>query len=149
MKKKMVTLALACASACLFLAPQAHAQCPTGTTNPLSVLVGKWTFDMDGVVQGGVPYAAAGQFTAFIGAIPGDARVLGRLSVTQSSSDGARQEIDVGTYQVLGDCSGGTLTFTLSQRSLQFDFFFDENFGEIRFVATTPGVAVKGTAERF
>jgi hypothetical protein len=107
---------------------------------------------MDGTVQGGVPYAAAGQFTAFIGVIPGapaGTPAVGRLTITQSSSDGAKQEVDAGTYQIFADCSGGTLTFNLSTRALQFDFWFDENFGEIRFVATTPGVAIRGTSERF
>jgi hypothetical protein len=148
MTTKIVTFALACASAALFTAPQAHAQCPAGTSNPLSVLVGKWTYDMDGTAQGGVPYAAAGQFVASVD-VSKVASGVGRLIVTQTASEGARQEVDAGTYQVSADCSGGTLTFTLSQHSLQFDFFFDENFTEIRFVATTPGVAVRGSAEKF
>jgi hypothetical protein len=99
MTTKIVTFALACASGALFITPQAHAQCPFGTTNPLSVLVGKWTYDMDGTVQGGVPYAAAGQFVASVDAskVPS----VGRLIVTQTASDGARQEVDAGTYQGL------------------------------------------------
>lgn len=148
MSSKIVTFALACASVSLFMAPQAHAQCPAGTTNPLSVLVGKWTYDMDGQLPGGLAYAAAGQFVASVGTTPSGVAV-GRLTITQSSSDGARQETDAGTYQISLDCSGGTLTFNLSQRPLQFDFWFDEAFGEIRFVCTNPGIAVRGSAERF
>ena len=148
MRTKIVTFALVCASVSLFMAPLAQAQCPASTTNPLSVLVGKWTYDMDGQLQGGAAYAAAGQFVASIGTDRGGFTV-GRLTITQSASDGARQETDAGTYQIASDCSGGTLTFTLSQRPLQFDFWFDEDFGEIRFVCTSPGIAVRGSAERF
>jgi hypothetical protein len=146
------TFASTCVAATLFIAPHARAQCPAGVTDPRTVLVGTWTYEMRGSAPIAPPrhYTAAGRFAAFIGVIPGapvGTPPVGRLTITQSSSEGARQEVDAGTFQVFADCSGGTLTFNLSQRFLQFDFWFDENFSEIRFVSTTSGVSVKGTAE--
>ena len=66
--KRFNTLAI-CAVACILLAPLANAQCPTGITNPLQVLVGTWTFKAQGA--GTTNYASAGQFTASVGLIGG------------------------------------------------------------------------------
>jgi hypothetical protein len=41
-------IAAACIFAVVLLIPQAHAQCPAGTTNPLQAFVGVWTFESDG-----------------------------------------------------------------------------------------------------
>ena len=133
-------------AAILSITSPAHAQCPDGVTNPVEVLFGTWTFDMHGQIRA-APFASAGQFTAALKTVNG--AQVPTLTITQTTSDGARLETDTGTFQVFPDCSGGTLTFNTSSRPFQFDFWFDEFFSEIRFVSTSTGVSVKGTAEMF
>ena len=146
MRSRIVTFAFTCviSSGLSLSRAQAQPACPAGTTSPLTLLVGTWTFGMKGYLPAKQPYAAAGQLTASIRTVK-DVQA-GILTIVQSSSF-ARQERDVGAYQVFPDCSGGTLTFTLSSRPLTFDFWFDESFGEIRFVSTTSGAVIHGSAE--
>ena len=149
MQTRRVTLALAVVAAVLSIASPAHAQCPSGTTDPSQLLFGTWTFHMRGQV-GSTQFAAAGQFMASIQSRMGIP--VPTLTITQSSSDGSRLQTFTGSFQVFPDCSGGTLTFNTadtSTRPSQFDFWFDEFFTEIRFVSTNSGIAVKGTAEMF
>jgi hypothetical protein len=124
-----------------------NAKCPGGTTDPLSVLTGTWTFGMDGQVPLGTSFSGAGQFTAAIDALSNPE--TGIMSVTQSLSVPVRSETDTGTYQILPDCSGGTMAFNVFNQPLRFDFWFDNSFTEIRFVSTTPGTALRGSAVRF
>ncbi|HEY1493458.1 MAG TPA: hypothetical protein VGF49_02905, partial [Candidatus Solibacter sp.] len=92
-------------------------------------------------------FAGAGQFSAAIDTLTDPES--GIMSVTQSSSVPVRSEMDTGTYQVLPDCSGGTMTFNVSNEPITFDFWFDNTFTEIRFVSTTSGTALRGSAARF
>jgi hypothetical protein len=124
-----------------------NAKCPAGTASPLTGLTGTWTFGMDGQVPRGIPFDAPGQFTASISTVNNGQ--VGILSLTQSSSTSVRLETDSGTYQIFPDCSGGTMTFNVSNRPLAFDFWFDDTFGEIRFVSTTSDAAAQGSARRF
>jgi hypothetical protein len=124
-----------------------NARCPAGATDPLSVFTGTWTFGMDGQSSHGTTFAGAGQFTAAIDSLTNPES--GIMSVTQSSSIPVRSEMDTGTYQVLPDCSGGTMTFNISNEPIAFDFWFDNTFTEIRFVSTTSGTALRGSAARF
>jgi hypothetical protein len=153
-KNRILTYAFTCVSAVLLMTPQAQAQCPSpaALANPLILFAGApgstptvWTFRLDGQVLS-AQFASAGQLTASIRA--GGPPFVGLLSVTQSSTY-QRLETDAGYFSVNSDCSGGTLTFNLSSRPIQFDFWFDEGFGEIRFVSTTAVAVVSGTARRF
>lgn len=140
----------------LFLAPCVPAQtspgCGSAITDPLQALAGSWTFSTRGTVfptqLSAEPFASVGSMVAAIGTnragIP-----VGLLTITKTASQNgqslARQETDAGTFQVLPDCSGGTLTFNLSSRPVQFDFRF-VNGTEIRFVSTSQGVTIAGVA---
>ena len=132
-------------------APSAKATvpaCPAGVTNPLSQLVGTWSYNFNGWTSPLFsPYASAGQFIARLETVNGVANTP-TLSVTQSTTDGARLETAPGSFSVFPDCSGGTITFFTSSRGLQFDFWFAANFTELRLVSTTPGTFFSGTATR-
>jgi hypothetical protein len=105
-----------------------------------------WTFDMDGFGPLPAAFAGAGQFTATIRTINGVETPT--LSITQSSSASLRLEAVPGKYQIFGDCSGGTLLFNTDSGPSQFDFWFDEFYGEIRFVSTSSQFVITGRAER-
>jgi hypothetical protein len=122
-----------------------------GTTcpaNPLQTLSGRWVFSMEGFAPSPQqPFASAGQFLASIGTRGGSP--IGLLTITQTSDLSGSitsQETDTGTFQIFPDCSGGSLTFNLSSRPLTFDFWFKNGGTAIRFVSTTPGTIVHGTA---
>lgn len=124
-----------------------NAACPAGTANPLNVLTGTWTFAMDGQVPSGTAFAAAGQFAAAVE--PVNNTPTGIVAVTQSLSTPVSMETDTGTYQVLPDCSGGSLTFNMLSQPLSFDFWFANAFNELSFVSTKVGVELRGSAKRF
>ena len=132
-------------------APSARATvpaCPAGVTNPATQLVGTWSYNFNGwTTPLFSPYASAGQFIAKLETVNGVANTP-TLAITQSTTDGARQETATGIFTVFPDCSGGTLTFFTSSRGLQFDFWFAENFTELRLVSTTPGTFFSGSASR-
>jgi hypothetical protein len=123
------------------------AACPAGTSNPLNVFAGTWTFAMDGQAPSGTPFAAAGQFAAAVN--PVNNTPTGLVAVTQSSSTTVSMETDTGTYQVLADCSGGSMVFNVSNQPTSFDFWFANAFNELSFVSTKAGVELRGSAKRF
>jgi hypothetical protein len=90
--------------------------------------------------------AAAGRVVATIS--PAGAGVLAITSSSGVNGTTTRLEKDAGRFQVNSDCSGGTLTFNISSRPAQFDFFF-VNFAKIVFVGTNNGDVILGKAERF
>lgn len=132
-------------------APSAQATvpaCPAGVTNPASQLVGTWSYNFNGWTSPLFsPFSSAGQFIAMLQTVNGNANTP-VLSITQSTTDGARQETATGTFTVNSDCSGGTITFFTSSRGLQFDFWFAASFTELRLISTTPGTWFSGTATR-
>lgn len=145
---RKVVFALICLMAGLLLTPQMQAQtCPT---NSLQALVGTWAFKADGF--GFTPLqllATAGRFTASIGTDRAG-NPTGVLSITQTSGINGtvtRQETDAGRFQVNADCSGGTLTFNVSSRPVQYDFFFT-NLSEIVFIGSNQGDVITGKARR-
>jgi hypothetical protein len=147
MNIRIIVLAVICVITTLGTLPSAQAQPSCAiVADPLILLVGTWIFDMEGFAPPPMPFASAGQFMATIRTVNGVE--VPRLTITRSTSDGVRQEIDTGSYQIFDDCSGGTLIFNTSTRPFQFDFWFDELFGEIRFVSTNPGFVIVGSAER-
>jgi hypothetical protein len=142
--KRLTAVAIS-AVALLLLAPLASAQC---TGNPLQALAGTWTFRAAGV--GAASFVSAGQFTATIG-VDRAGSPLGRLTIVATTIvDGVviRQEVDAGTYQILPDCSGGTLTINLSTRPIAYDFWFLEGATEMYFVSIINTLPVGGEASR-
>ena len=124
-----------------------NAACPAGTANPNGVLTGTWTFAMDGQNPLGTAFAAAGQFTAAVNTV--NNTQTGIVAVTQSLSTPISSEKDSGTYQILPDCSGGSMTFNVFNQPLSFDFWFSSALSELSFVSTQPGVELKGSARRY
>jgi hypothetical protein len=119
--------------------------CPA---NPLDILNGTWTFSTEGFSLSAQPFTSAGRFVASSSSRSGNQN--GFLAITSTSSQNGlivSQEADAGAYQIYPDCSGGTLTFNLSTRPLQFDFWFATE-KEIRFVSTTGGATIRGAAAR-
>lgn len=122
--------------------------CPAGVTNPLTQLVGTWSYNFNGWVNPlFTPFSSAGQFIATLQTVNGVPNTP-VLSITQSTTDGIRQETAPGTFSINSDCSGGTITFYTSSRGFLFDFWFAANFTELRLVSTSPGTWTSGTATR-
>ena len=131
------------------------AGCPA---NALSVLSGPWTFNVQANFQNGsrarpVPpaddnYAATGQFVASIGTDRAG-NAVGRLALNATAvldTSITRLEGDVGSFQINDDCTGGTLTFNLSSRPQQYDFWFYDNKQSMYFVSTRDGQPFLGSA---
>jgi hypothetical protein len=146
----------------LIISPQTHAvvvQPPAQACvgDPLQVLVGTWTFSMQGFVDPtttttsiNVPFSSAGQFVA--GTVATTAGRLGVLDITTTSVNNGKVttiQTGSGTYAVFSDCSGGTLTFNLlgSPSLITFDFWFVRGSPTISIVSATPGFTITGTAE--
>jgi hypothetical protein len=135
-------------------APSAKATvpaCPAGVTNPLTQLVGTWSYNFNGWVSPPIPpflpFASAGQFIARLETVNGVPNTP-VLAITQSTTDGARLEMAPGSFSVNPDCSGGTITFFTSSRGFLFDFWFANNFTELRMISTSPNTWFSGTATR-
>jgi hypothetical protein len=128
----------------------AEAQTSTCVGNPLLALTGTWVFSVQGFTGPATnALGAAGRFTATIDTDQNGDQV-GVLKITQSSGIGdqsTRLESDIGAFQINSDCSGGSLTFNLSTRPVQYDFFF-VNTDEIALISTNRGDVVDGSAER-
>jgi hypothetical protein len=147
--------------------------CPAGLTDPLQLLPVRWTFTARGgspliqtgpvgpifnSVRGAVldtglddPYAIAGFWNASVGVNRANVPV-GLLAITATSNLGfggsvTRREADAGSFQANANCSGGTLTFNLSSRPVQFDFWYVDGFQKLYFIATN-GMPVLGEASR-
>jgi len=149
--KKPLTNILMLLVAWVIITHIAHAQstqpgCPAGITNPLQILAGTWTFSMNGFTSTPVsatvlpPLTSAGQFAASVGTRAGVQ--IGLLNLIQTSSQNGqitRQEKDIGSYQILPDCSGGTLTFNFSSRPVSFDFWFSKGTSTPIFAGSGSG----------
>lgn len=126
--------------------------CPAGVTNPLTLLNGTSTFSAHGFIAGDFPnYAIAGVWNGSTGPDRGG-NTIGLLAITATSNLGpegsiARQEADAGRHQANADCSGGTLTFNLSSRPVQFDFWYADGFQQLYFISTN-SLPVLGVASR-
>jgi hypothetical protein len=131
-------------------ATRAATACPAGTTNVLSALAGLYTFQGHGFET--LPnYAITGVWNATIGADRAG-NPIGLLSIHATSNLGVegsvtRAETDAGRYQISPNCGGGTLTFNLSSRPVQFDFWFAEGFQELVFISTN-SYPILGWAKR-
>jgi hypothetical protein len=132
------------------------AQCPAGTLNPLNVLTGAWFYGMTG---------AAGRFVASPATVFGVTQ--GFVTATETSNGpavlGGNRLIQLATYQgkyqVLPDCSGGTVmlgTAGLPNSLRNYAFVFGPNFAEMFLVSLdnvefSPNLElfVYGTAKKF
>jgi hypothetical protein len=129
--------------------PQA---CPA---QALEALAGTWVFSTTGYANFGQlnnprTLSAAGRFAAAVG-VDRAGNPLGVLALSVTSANNStvtRRESDVGRYQVNPDCSGGTLTFNLSSRPVQFDFFFS-SANRLVMIGSNQGDLVIGSAQRF
>lgn len=123
----------------------APAACPA---DRLLALAGDWSFSIDGFFVPAPRFLAwVGRFTASVGSNRTGAPIGELLITSSSSADGSpvRLETDAGRYQINADCTGGTLTFNLSSRPMQFDFVFTAQ-GQIAFVSTNHSDILVGSA---
>jgi hypothetical protein len=122
-----------------------QAQCPPG--NPLLVLAGTtWNFSAEGIFP--FNYASSGAFTAAIG-VDSKGNPKGLLTIRRSTISrgaGRLSEMDAGVFQILADCSGGTLTFFSPDVANAFDFWFFRDRTRIYFVGSNPGAPILGAA---
>ncbi|MES1257345.1 MAG: hypothetical protein ABUS51_02900 [Acidobacteriota bacterium] len=122
------------------------AACPA---NPLDSFTGMWTFSVSGLIPEIQHFAAAGQFTASSTDSAGNPAALITILDT-SSIDGqlTRQSPDSGKFQILPDCSGGSLRLNFAASPMNFDFWFFNGGTEIVLIGTDNGTAVSGKARR-
>ena len=120
--------------------------CPA---NPLDSFSGKWTFTLTGV-EGALPFGSIGILTASSGTsnlgLP-----AGALQIVDDTSVGgqlSRQSPDSGKFQILPDCSGGSLRLNLSGVPMTLDFWFFNGGSEIVLVGTDNGATISGRARR-
>ena len=148
MKRSILPISLLALAA--FAVPaQLSAQCPA---NPLSVLSGPWTFNVQGLpIQGAAnnnSFAIAGQFRASIGADRAG-NPIGVLTINATSSingSTTRSENDIGRFQINSTCTGGTLIMNLSSYPMQYDFSFYNGGQSIYIVSTLAGRDATGSA---
>ncbi|MES1261890.1 MAG: hypothetical protein ABUS49_09145, partial [Acidobacteriota bacterium] len=143
--KNRIAFVLNGVMAALLLAPGASAACPA---QPLTALTGTWAFSTDGfTIPAFLFLGSGGCFTAAPG-VDKSGNPIGVLSITETASINgqiARFEGAQGRYQLNDDCTGGSLSFYVGSRPVQFDFFF-VNSGEMVVVASDNGDVVTGTA---
>jgi hypothetical protein len=143
-----IVLAAVLLLALVIAAPQAQAQCPAGAFE------GAWVFEIEGFAFPNLAaVVSAGRMIAFTSPDPQRPGLPPRqtLAITASSSisgSPVRNENDAGRWALKDDCSGGTLTFNLSSRPAQFDFYF-VNGSRIVFVSTNNGDILRGSAVRY
>lgn len=127
-----------CALAVLLVGVQAQAQqCPAGITNPLQLLDGtSWTFSTEAANFSPPGDASEGYFKAKF--VPTNAfNQQGVLTIVETvnqvltTGQVTRLAQVSGTYSIYPNCSGGVLTFMLSNQPVQFEFVFANNFTEI------------------
>lgn len=136
-------------------AVQGPAGCPAGGVDVLSLLSGAYAFKFQHIALTGADfddaYGIAGRFVASVGLNRANAPV-GLLAITATSNftkqmSITRLERDYGSYQINSDCSGGTLTFNLSSKPYQYQFYFSADFQEL-FVINTSGVPIYGVVTK-
>ena len=124
--------------------------CPVGVA--LSVLAGPYALKLQTTSDNeNETHGMAGRLVASPGTDLGG-NALGLLTITATSNftnpiSITRLERDAGRYQINRDCTGGTLTFNLSSRPLQFEFYFRADFQELYVVSST-GLPIYGVITR-
>ncbi|MBY0507540.1 MAG: hypothetical protein K2X03_26740 [Bryobacteraceae bacterium] len=117
--------------------------CPAGV-DPLTLVSGLYSAKLQRVPN--FTFETYG----LVGLLTANAGRLGILATSNLGEDGtvARVESDRGSYQVEADCTGGTLTFNLSSRPAQYQFYFREGFRTLDAISTA-GPAAYGLISRF
>ncbi|MBY0504256.1 MAG: hypothetical protein K2X03_10115 [Bryobacteraceae bacterium] len=133
-------------------ATQGVAGCPLGLTDPLTLVSGLYSTKIQGFLDTLEAYGLVGLLTATPGrnAAGNPIGQLGILATSTLGLDGsvARVESDRGSYQVEADCLGGTLTFNLSSRPAQYQFYFRSGF-QAMDVISTAGPLAFGVVSRY
>ncbi|MBY0504257.1 MAG: hypothetical protein K2X03_10120 [Bryobacteraceae bacterium] len=129
------------------------AGCPAGLTDPLSLVSGLYSAKIQRIPDFTLEaYGLVGLLTATPGrnAAGNPIGQLGILATSTLGLDGsvARVESDRGSYQVEADCLGGTLTFNLSSRPAQYQFYFRSGF-QAMDVISTAGPLAFGVVSRY
>jgi hypothetical protein len=154
---------------------QEQTGCPETVSNPLELLQGDWAYNTagtglpftqrrsgqarrldnspdsalgSGLKPGtGQPVASAGSFTASMGRGAKGA-LTGLLTTTTTISRNGEivTEKATGTYQVLSDCSGGSLTLNLETGPISYNFFFGTE-GDISLVGIDFGDTLAGSGK--
>jgi hypothetical protein len=149
--KRYITLSAILVLASVFMAPMASAQCP------LTTLSGQtWSFHITDIsfqplaFQDIFVLGSAGEFTASI-ATNKAGNPIGWLTTLDTTSKNLgiyRQEQGYGEYQLLPDCSGGTLMFTSTLSRLgNFDFYFSAGKTEMYLIGIDAGTLKGGVAK--
>ncbi|MBY0505983.1 MAG: hypothetical protein K2X03_18850 [Bryobacteraceae bacterium] len=117
--------------------------CPVGV-DPLTLVSGLYSAKLQRVPN------FTREAYGLVGLLTANAGRLGILATSNLGEDGsvARVESDRGSYQVEADCTGGTLTFNLSSRPAQYQFYFREGFRTLDAISTA-GPAAYGIVSRF
>jgi hypothetical protein len=148
--KRYITLSAILVLASVLMAPMASAQCP------LSTLSGTWSFHITDIsfqplaFQDIFVLGSAGEFTATIGTNKAGATVgtLATLDTTSKNLGIFRHELGGGAYQLLPDCSGGTIMFTNTSSGLgNFDFYFAAGKTEMYLIGIDAGTLKGGVAK--
>jgi len=113
--------------------------CPA---NPLSAIGGTWVFSVEDfdLVRAFPEITAAGRFVA-------NGAVLNVLESAGVFGGNVRLEASSGRVSVNDDCSGGTLSFSVAGRVIQFDYFF-ASANRILLSSSTSGNIITGEARR-
>ena len=128
--------------------------CPAGV-DPLTLLSGAYVFKFQHIAIASAnfnnAYGSAGRLVASIGTNRAN-QPVGLLSITATSDFTMQQSVtrlekDAGSFQINSDCSGGTLTFNLSSKPYQYEFYFNADFSEL-FVINTSGVPIYGVVTK-
>jgi len=128
------------------------AGCPLGLTDLLT-FSGLYSAKIQQIPNfAGEAYGLVGLLAANVGRnLAGNP--FGQLAILATSTLGnegsvARTESDAGRYQVTADCLGGTLTFNLSSRPAQYQFYFRSGFQTLDVISTTGPLAF-GVVSRY
>ena len=129
--------------------------CPAGLVEPLTLVNGAYAFKFQHLALTDFffdqTYGIAGRMVASVGTDRAN-NPIGVLAITATSNFSTehsvtRLEKDTGRYQINSDCSGGTLTFNLSSKPYQYQFYFRADFQEF-YVINTSNAAIYGVVTR-
>ncbi|MBY0507829.1 MAG: hypothetical protein K2X03_28205 [Bryobacteraceae bacterium] len=119
--------------------------CPIGVTDPQALVSGMYSARLQRM-----PNAPQESFTlvGLLNALSGGRLAINATSTIGASASVARAESDAGRYQVEPDCTTGTLTFNLSSRPAQYQFYFRAGFQTLDLISIF-GPEAYGIATRF
>jgi len=150
--KRYITLSAILVLASVFMAPMASAQCPLNTLN-----AGKWAFHITDLSFQPLSFSeifvlgSAGTFQVHQPIVTTDYGTVEELDTLDTTSKNLgifRHEQGHGWYQLLPDCSGGTIMFTNTSSGLDnFDFYFVAGGTEMYLIGIDNGTLKGGVAK--